>query len=224
MPYPKSFAYGGEAYEISSAVSQQSVTTTLFGRNCKERIFPCASSGITAGAIRWLSGATFAMPAPPLLQGDLSLCTPARELTNRRGKSYGDSNGWELLDESTVLVHGLAIDRDGVALLRERRASLIVCPSSNKFLFGRLPDASLLSRIEKVALGSDSPLTAEGDLLDEVRFAMRFLGISAISRLSNGDAQPLPRSSGSKMRKVPSESRAWQIWSRFETLAKIPQT
>ncbi len=83
-----------------------------------------------------------------------------------------------VLDDSTVLVHGLALDRDGVALLRDRRASLIVCPSSNKFLYGKVPDASLLSRIEKVALGSDSPLTAEGDLLDEVRFAVRFLEIS----------------------------------------------
>jgi len=84
-----------------------------------------------------------------------------------------------VLDSSTVLVHGLAIDQDGVALMRDRRASLIVCPSSNKFLFGKVPDLSLLSKIENIALGSDSPLTAEGDLLDEIRFAMHFCEISA---------------------------------------------
>jgi cytosine/adenosine deaminase-related metal-dependent hydrolase len=84
-----------------------------------------------------------------------------------------------LLDQSTVLVHGLAIDREGVALMRDRRASLIVCPSSNNFLFGMLPDLSLLSGIEQIALGSDSPLTAEGDLLDEIRFATRCCGVSA---------------------------------------------
>jgi cytosine/adenosine deaminase-related metal-dependent hydrolase len=84
-----------------------------------------------------------------------------------------------VLDQSTVLVHGLAIDRKGVALLRDRRASLIVCPSSNNFLFGRLPDLSLLSGVEQIALGNDSPLTAEGDLLDEIRFAARFCGMSA---------------------------------------------
>ncbi len=83
-----------------------------------------------------------------------------------------------LLDSMAVLVHGLAIDDEGVALMCDRRASLILCPSSNKFLFEKLPDLSLLSRIEKVALGSDSPLTAVGDLLDEVRFARRFCGIS----------------------------------------------
>lgn len=84
-----------------------------------------------------------------------------------------------VLDDGTVLVHGLAIDRDGVALVRDRRTSLIVCPSSNRFLFAQVPDISLLGKIDKIALGSDSPLTAEGDLLDEIRIAMRFCGIAA---------------------------------------------
>jgi hypothetical protein len=83
----------------------------------------------------------------------------------------------ELLDANTVLVHGLAIDREGVALMQDRKASLIVCPSSNNFLFGKLPNISLLSEIDNVALGNDSPLTAEGDLLDEIRFAIRFCNI-----------------------------------------------
>jgi cytosine/adenosine deaminase-related metal-dependent hydrolase len=83
-----------------------------------------------------------------------------------------------VLDESTVLVHGLAIDQDGIALMRERRASLIVCPSSNRFLFASVPNISLLGVIENIALGSDSPLTAEGNLLDEIQFAMRFVAIS----------------------------------------------
>jgi cytosine/adenosine deaminase-related metal-dependent hydrolase len=78
----------------------------------------------------------------------------------------------ELLDASTVLVHGLAIDREGIALIRERRTSLVVCPSSNNFLFRTLPDMSLLGGIDNLALGNDSPLTAEGDLLDEIRFAI----------------------------------------------------
>jgi hypothetical protein len=113
----------------------------------------------------------------------------------------------KLLDANAVLVHGLAIDREGVALMRERRASLIVCPSSNNFLFGTLPDMSLLGEIDKVALGNDSPLTAEGDLLDEIRFAMRTCSIppkvayrmvteapAAILRL--GDAEGSIRTSG----------------------------
>jgi hypothetical protein len=56
--------------------------------------------------------------------------------------------------------------------MQERRASLIVCPSSNHFLFGRSPDITALAGLESVALGNDSPLTAAGDLLDELRFAI----------------------------------------------------
>lgn len=82
-----------------------------------------------------------------------------------------------LLDGDTVLVHGLAIDQEGVALMRKRRASLILCPSSNKFLFGIMPDMSVVGPVERIILGSDSPLTALGDLLDEIRFAMRYCRI-----------------------------------------------
>jgi cytosine/adenosine deaminase-related metal-dependent hydrolase len=79
-----------------------------------------------------------------------------------------------LLDAGAVLVHGLAIDVEGLELMRKRLVSLIVCPSSNNFLFGQLPDLTLLMNgLENVTLGNDSPLTAEGDLLDEVRFAIR---------------------------------------------------
>jgi len=84
-----------------------------------------------------------------------------------------------VLDDRTVFVHGLAMNREGFDLVRARGTSLIVCPTSNRFLYREVPDPLLLSRIEKVAIGSDSSLTAEGDLLDEVRFAIRILGIQA---------------------------------------------
>jgi len=79
-----------------------------------------------------------------------------------------------LLDADTVLVHGLAIDELGIALIQQRHASLITCPSSNQFLFEDLPKLTLLKSIENICVGSDSPLTATGDLLDEIRFAMTY--------------------------------------------------
>jgi cytosine/adenosine deaminase-related metal-dependent hydrolase/ubiquinone/menaquinone biosynthesis C-methylase UbiE len=90
---------------------------------------------------------------------------------------------WELdrlgvLDEKAVIVHGLAIDDEGAALLRQRGTSLLVCPSSNRFLFREIPDMRRFDGVGHVALGSDSPLTADGDFLDEVRFAIRWCGIS----------------------------------------------
>jgi cytosine/adenosine deaminase-related metal-dependent hydrolase/ubiquinone/menaquinone biosynthesis C-methylase UbiE len=74
-----------------------------------------------------------------------------------------------LLDHRTVLVHGLALITRDVTLLNERGASMIVCPTSNRFLFGRTPPPHIVRQLARAALGSDSPLTAAGDLLDEVQ-------------------------------------------------------
>jgi cytosine/adenosine deaminase-related metal-dependent hydrolase len=83
-----------------------------------------------------------------------------------------------LLDADTVLVHGLAIDHSGIALIQQRRASLIMCPSSNQFLFECLPKITMLKTIRNICVGSDSPLTAIGDLLDEIRFAMTYCNVA----------------------------------------------
>jgi hypothetical protein len=84
-----------------------------------------------------------------------------------------------VLDDHTVLVHGLALDDAGLVLMQERGVSLIVCPSSNMFLFRQLPNQGCFDAIQNVSIGSDSPLTAEGDLLDEIRFAINSCGISS---------------------------------------------
>lgn len=83
-----------------------------------------------------------------------------------------------VLDSNTVLIHGLALDADGVALMRERGTSLVLCPTSNHFLFSEAPKLHLLGDMENVAIGSDSPLTAAGDFLDELRMAARLCNIS----------------------------------------------
>ena len=83
------------------------------------------------------------------------------------------------LNERTVLVHGLGIDARGIDLLNRRSAALVWCPSSNRFLFGRTHSREAIRSIDRVILGSDSPLTAAGDLLDEVRLANHQVGISS---------------------------------------------
>ncbi|MGB9434330.1 MAG: methyltransferase domain-containing protein [Candidatus Acidiferrum sp.] len=75
------------------------------------------------------------------------------------------------LDKETVVIHGLALNKRGLQLLRDSGAGLIWCPSSNMFLFGRTLAPRDILFLSQVALGSDSSLTAEGDLLDELRFA-----------------------------------------------------
>ena len=75
------------------------------------------------------------------------------------------------LDDETILIHGLGLNAKGRALARSSGAGLIWCPSSNVFLFGKTLSFAEIQEFPSSALGSDSPLTAEGDLLDEIRFA-----------------------------------------------------
>lgn len=81
------------------------------------------------------------------------------------------------LDARTVLVHGVGIDSKGRTLMRKRGAALIWCPSSNLFTLGRTLDLKALRSRIPIALGTDSAITGEGDLLDELRAARRASGL-----------------------------------------------
>ena len=71
------------------------------------------------------------------------------------------------LDSRTVLVHAVGLTREGWDLVRSAGASVIWCPRSNLFTLGRTLSMAALEGIP-FALGTDSSLTAEGDLLDEL--------------------------------------------------------
>ncbi len=77
------------------------------------------------------------------------------------------------LDGRCVLVHAVALGRRGLQLAREKGASLIWCPTSNLFTLGTTLGPAALRSGLPVALGTDSSLTAAGDLLDELRAARR---------------------------------------------------
>jgi cytosine/adenosine deaminase-related metal-dependent hydrolase/ubiquinone/menaquinone biosynthesis C-methylase UbiE len=85
------------------------------------------------------------------------------------------------LDHRTVLVHGLACTPESISLINRRLAALILCPTSNEFLFHRAPSLAFVRSLDTALLGSDSPLTAAGDLLDEIRFARQRIGLDANS-------------------------------------------
>jgi cytosine/adenosine deaminase-related metal-dependent hydrolase len=82
-----------------------------------------------------------------------------------------------LLDARTVIVHGVAIDDTGHELLIQRGSGLIWCPGSNLFTLGTTLSPKRFERNRRIALGSDSALTA-GNLLTEVHLA-RELGCTA---------------------------------------------
>jgi cytosine/adenosine deaminase-related metal-dependent hydrolase len=75
------------------------------------------------------------------------------------------------LGSNTLIVHGVAIDREQRARLERAGAGLIWCPSSNLRLFGKTADLGGLIECGRVALGSDSRLTGVPDLLGELRVA-----------------------------------------------------
>jgi cytosine/adenosine deaminase-related metal-dependent hydrolase/ubiquinone/menaquinone biosynthesis C-methylase UbiE len=83
-----------------------------------------------------------------------------------------------VLLERTVIVHGLACTANEISLINRRGASLIVCPTSNCFLFGKTLSRELLTSVERLALGSDSPITAAGNLLDEIDYLYAQAGLN----------------------------------------------
>ena len=106
------------------------------------------------------------------------------------------------LDARTVIIHGVGLDRGGRALVEERGAGLVWCPSSNLFTLGKTLGQDELSQHRRVALGSDSALTAEGDLLDEIRVAWSATGVGSeqLFNMVTRDAAEilrLPRRQGS---------------------------
>jgi cytosine/adenosine deaminase-related metal-dependent hydrolase len=77
------------------------------------------------------------------------------------------------LDDRLLAVHAVGADADGIRRLRASGAAIVWCPTSNAFLLGRTAPPELLAPGIDVLLGSDSLLSANGDLLDELRAARR---------------------------------------------------
>lgn len=91
---------------------------------------------------------------------------------------------FELLDwlgciaPNTVLVHGLALTPAQQQRLAARGASLVWCPGSNLHLFWRTPEVRPLLERGCLLLGSDSRISGERDLLDELPLARELAGLS----------------------------------------------
>jgi cytosine/adenosine deaminase-related metal-dependent hydrolase len=131
----------------------------------------------------------------------------AEGIDARSAQEIFDLDRMQVLSDRTVLVHGLALNPKSVALLNRRRSALIVCPTSNQFLFHCTPSSTLIKSVNTVVLGSDSPLTAFGDFLHEISFARNEIGLevnslyemvtsksASVLRLRNGEGYLKPGS------------------------------
>ena len=100
-----------------------------------------------------------------------------------------------LLDSRVVIVHGVALGDRGWKLLRARGASVITCPVSNLFTLRRTIDPSAFRKRVRIALGTDSALTAPGDILDALRAAREVWKLSAavLYRMVTTDAAAVLR-------------------------------
>ncbi len=83
------------------------------------------------------------------------------------------------LQANTVLVHGVGLTAADQAHVIDSGGALIWCPSSNHFLFGATANVTAFAAARRVALGSDSRLSGERDLLAELKIAQATKQIDA---------------------------------------------
>jgi cytosine/adenosine deaminase-related metal-dependent hydrolase len=81
------------------------------------------------------------------------------------------------LNERLVLVHAIGISKMDWLKLRAAGVWIVWCPTSNLHILGQTLARELLLSYPSIALGSDSPLSAAGDLLDEVQAAHALLDL-----------------------------------------------
>jgi len=106
------------------------------------------------------------------------------------------------LTENTVFIHGVAFCEAAAQRVIGAGAGLVWCPSSNHFLFEKTADVRAFDDADRLALGSDSRLSGERDLLDEVTaaHATRQLSAEGVARtVTSGAAQLLRLNSGGRL-------------------------
>ena len=76
-----------------------------------------------------------------------------------------------LLGSNSVIVHGAAIREDQIQKLANTGVSIIWCPASNLYLFGKTAPINQMKSSIQVAVGTDSTLSGSPTLLKELRVA-----------------------------------------------------
>jgi cytosine/adenosine deaminase-related metal-dependent hydrolase len=82
----------------------------------------------------------------------------------------------DALGRNTLIVHGISLRAPDVEAMASVGASLCWCPGSNFYLYGQTADLPFLTEAGiNITLGTDSSLSGELNLLEELRTAHRYL-------------------------------------------------
>ena len=106
------------------------------------------------------------------------------------------------LTPNTVFIHGVAFCDAAADRVIDAGAGLVWCSSSNQFLFNETADVRAFDDADRLALGSDSRLSGERDLLDELKsaHATRQLSAEGLTRtVTTGAAQLLRLAAGGRI-------------------------
>lgn len=95
----------------------------------------------------------------------------AEGIDETAGQEFDRLEQLGLVQPNIVLVHGVGLTLPQRQSLIERGGGLIWCPGSNQFMFDQTAHVVELASAGRLALGSDSRLSGEFDLLAELRVA-----------------------------------------------------
>ncbi len=88
------------------------------------------------------------------------------------------------VSEKTVIVHGVGLTSSDRADAAPKIRGLIWCPTTNNYLLGITADISAwVEAGGRLALGSDSRLTANGDLLDEIHAVRQQIPVDLLPQI-----------------------------------------
>ena len=79
------------------------------------------------------------------------------------------------LGEHSVLVHSISFTPEEIALIKQKKASVVWCADSNIFMYNRTADIkTMLKTGVNVCIGTDSLMSGGENLLHEIRFARKY--------------------------------------------------
>jgi len=92
---------------------------------------------------------------------------------------YGKLKALGCIGPNTIFIHGVGMKAEDIQHAVRHSRGLIWCPSTNSYLLGKTADIRCWLELGgNVALGSDSYLSADGDLLNEMASALQNSSLS----------------------------------------------